>query len=176
MVPSPEDVTSLYPLPQPEYTCMYDPREKRVRYLTNPANVEFNETGNKTFSIDFLNHDLLKYIDENKGGQGLIEVLQANFDTYYKQPFLLTNCGEEEQFDDTNLPLVYNEGKFGNILIISSENSPPYARDIKGRLVVNIASLGMHEHITQKHYMTLMSIYEGEGPLSKRTKIESIIM
>lgn len=82
-----------------------------------------------------------------------------------------------EPFDETNLPGVYNAGKFGHIIVISSYRDHPYAVEIRGRLFVNIGSLGIDEsNLTNKHYMTLVSIYDGEGPVSKRVKVESMTM
>ena len=44
----------------------------------------------------------------------------------------------------------------------SSHRDPPFAREIKGRVYVNIGSLGIDEpNLTAKHYLTLLSIYDG---------------
>jgi hypothetical protein len=96
-------------------------------------------------------------------------------DAYFKQPFLLTNA-HEQPFDETNLPGLFNKGLFGDIVVTSSERSPPYAREIKGRVFVNIGSLGIEHHDTGKHFMTLLSIYDGEGPKGHRTKVETLSM
>ena len=76
-----------------------------------------------------------------------------------------------EPFDEVNLDNLFNAGSFSDIIIISSKTMVPYARSFNGRLVVNIGSLGMDSEFHDKRYMTLMSIYQGQGPLCDRTKI-----
>lgn len=87
--------------------------------------------------------------------------MQDNLESYFKQPFYLTNT-LDEPFDETNLPGLYNNGEFGHIIVTSSHRDPPFAREIKGRVFVNIGSLGMDEpNLTEKHYIALLSIYDG---------------
>ena len=47
---------------------------------------------------------------------------------------------------------------------MSSKILPPFARKVKGRVFVNIGSLGIDFHTMEKKYMTLVSIYQGTGP------------
>lgn len=95
---------------------------------------------------------------------------------YFKQPFYLTNA-LEESFDETNFSGLYNEGKFGHIVVTSSESKAPSVYEVKGRLFVNIGSLGMDRpDNADQHHLTLMSIYDGEGPVVHRVKIESLKM
>lgn len=83
----------------------------------------------------------------------------------------------EGQFDEVNLPGLYNGGEFGNIVVTSSRHNPPFAREVKGRLYVNVGSLGVDSpHEAGKHFMTLLSIFDGEGPLAGRTKVETLTM
>jgi hypothetical protein len=42
---------------------------------------------------------------------------------------------------------------------------------------VNIGSMGIdEENDLQKHYMTLLSIFDGSGPIAPRTKVETLSM
>ena len=128
-----------------------------------------------------MNHDILKYIDDNKGGRfGMGDILTENFENYFKQPFVLTNGCQNEPFDETNLPLLYNEGDHADIVIQSSTVSPPFATKVGRRMVVNIGSFGFEKNMTDKHYLTMLSIYAAEdgtsSPISQRTKVESILM
>lgn len=45
--------------------------------------------------------------------------------------------------------------------MMSSKNSPPYAKIIEKRLVVNIERLGVENDTSNKYFMGLMSIDEG---------------
>lgn len=82
-------------------------------------------------------------------------------ETYLKQPFLLNNTLSDDPFDEVNMGGLYNSGKFGDLVIFSSQNSPPFVNEIKGRIVLNIGSLGVDYHYTGNHYMAIASIYEG---------------
>jgi hypothetical protein len=88
-----------------------------------------------------------------------------------KQPFYITNTLDDSPFDETNLNEVFNNGEFGNIVVMSSKMLPPFARKVKGRIFVNIGSLGIDFHVMDKKYMTLVSIYQGSGPSNERIKV-----
>lgn len=97
-------------------------------------------------------------------------------DAYFKQPFYLVNA-QDEPFDETNLTKLYNQGKFGDIVVSCSHRDAPFAREVRGRVFVNIGSLGIdHPNNAGQHYMTLVSIYDGEGPVAQRVKVESLKM
>lgn len=68
--------------------------------------------------------------------------MHENIETYFKQPFLLTNT-LDEPFDETNLPGLYNDGKFGDIVVTSSRNNPPFATEMNGKIFFNIGCLGI---------------------------------
>jgi hypothetical protein len=60
---------------------------------------------------------------------------------------------------------------------MSSQRHPAFAHKVKGnKIFVNIGSLGIDYHALEKHFMTLMSIYDGQGDVSERIKIDSIVM
>lgn len=40
--------------------------------------------------------------------------------------------------------------------------------------MVNVGSLGIETNFDLNHYMAIISIYEGEGPVSERVKVETI--
>lgn len=172
LVPSTDDLTNLYPIPQPKYKRSL--QVEGMHYTSNPGLITL--TGRQNYEINLINTDILQYIDENRTGHAVKEVLQDNLDVYFKQPFLLTNA-HEEPFDETNLNNLYNEGKFGNIVVISSNRDAPFAREVRGRVFVNIGSLGIdHANSLNEHYMALVSIYDGEGPVCQRVKVESLRM
>jgi len=92
------------------------------------------------------------------------------------QPFFLTNT-MDEPFDETNLPALYNFGKFGDIIVTSSRKNPPFASEVNGKVFINVGSLRMDQpNETGRHYMTLVSIFDGTGPISERTKVETLSM
>ena len=66
---------------------------------------------------------------------------------------------------------MYNDGEFGDMVVISSSFSPPYINKVNGRLILNIGSLGVDYNETGNHYMVITSLYEGEGPASERIKV-----
>jgi hypothetical protein len=66
---------------------------------------------------------------------------------------------------------MYNDGSYGDIIITTSNFSPPFAKTVQGRVFVNVGSLGMENHETGKHYMSLISLYEGEGSVADTTKV-----
>jgi desulfoferrodoxin (superoxide reductase-like protein) len=87
------------------------------------------------------------------------------------------NNAQDEPFDETNLAGLYNAGKFGSIVVTSSHRDPPFAKEARGRVYVNIGSLGIdHPNTLDRHYMALVSIYDGEGPVAQRIKVESLTM
>ena len=174
-MPATDDLTTYYPIPQPKHT-FFSPSFKNVRFTSNPGTILLSSGLNKNVVIDMMNMDLLHYIDENRTGMAQKSILQDNLETYLKQPFILTNT-EEEPFDETNLPELYNSGKFGDIIVTSSRKNPPFATEVSGKMFVNVGSLGVDkENYTNNHYMTLISVYEGTGPVGLRTKVESISM
>lgn len=124
-MPSTDDLVSLHPIPQPKYSFPGD-EDRRVHFTSNPGSLTL-QGSRQDYNIDLINSDLLYYIDENKSGRAGGEVLMDNLDAYFKQPFLLTNANEQP-FDETNLPGLFNKGHFGDIIVTSSERSPPYAR------------------------------------------------
>lgn len=72
---------------------------------------------------------------------------------------------------------VFNRGKFGDVIVMASQRSPVFAHRVKGNKVfVNIGSLGVDYHAQGKHFMAMVSVYEGEGDVAERIKVESIIM
>jgi hypothetical protein len=49
--------------------------------------------------------------------------------------------------------------------------------DVRGRVFVNIGTLGMDQpDNVDQHYLTLVSIYDGEGAVPPRVKVESLKM
>ena len=55
---------------------------------------------------------------------------------------------------------------------MSSQKHPAFAHKIKGQKVfINIGSMGLDYHMEDKHFMTLMSVYEGQGELADRIKV-----
>ena len=69
---------------------------------------------------------------------------------------------------------LYNCRNYGDLVVFSSQTSPPFVNEIKGRIILNIGSLGVDYHFTGNHYMAIASIYEGEGAAGQRIKIETI--
>jgi hypothetical protein len=123
-----------------------------------------------------VNLDVLNYIDETRTGNPIKSVLHDNLETYFKQPFYLTNA-MDEPFDETNIPALYNQGSFGDIIVTSSRKNPPFAAEVRGKVFINVGCLGIDEpNLTNKHYATLVSIYDGLGPVGPRTKVETISM
>lgn len=67
---------------------------------------------------------------------------------------------------------MFNRGNFGNVIVMSSQRSPVFAHKVKGnKLFINIGSLGVDYHAQDKHFMTLMSVYDGEGDVSDRIRV-----
>lgn len=62
------------------------------------------------------------------------------------------------------------------MIIISSNNHPVFAHKVKGKVFVNIGALGVDGHVMGKHYITIMSLYDGQGDVSERVKIEAVVM
>lgn len=173
-MPSTEDINSLYPIPQPRYNRSLHVEGKKLHYTSNPGLVFLNGA-RQVYELNLINSDLHEYMNENRVGQPS-NMLQDNLDAYFRQPFYMTNA-HEEPFDETNLPGLYNGGEFGHIVVTSSRKDAPFAREIRGRLFVNIGSLGIDQaNSNDHHYMTLVSIYDGEGPVAQRVKVESLKM
>lgn len=140
-MPSTEDLISLYPIPQPKYPYDVQLSSKKIHYTSNPGHLILSGA-KQNYTMNLINTDVLNYIDEQRTGRAINEVLQDNLETYFKQPFYLTNT-LDEPFDEVNLSGLYNGGNFGNIIVTSSRKSPPFAREIKGRIYVNIGCLGI---------------------------------
>lgn len=89
-----------------------------------------------------------------------------------KQPFFLTNTiSSQDPFDEVNLGQLFNDGNFGDIVVFSSTISPPFVNLVDNRLIVNIGGLGVDYHYTDKNFISLISLYEGDGPLAQRVKV-----
>lgn len=114
-----------------------------MHFASNPGFLHLSGA-RENIKIDMINMDLLNYIDENRTGVPLRDIMQDNLESYFKQPFYLTNA-MDEPFDETNLPSLYNKGVFGDIVVTSSRRSPPFARVVKGRAFINIGSIGIDE-------------------------------
>lgn len=57
-------------------------------------------------------------------------------------------------------------------MVTSSHRDPPFAREIRGKLYINIGSLGIDKpNVMESHFMTLVTIFEGEGAASGRIKV-----
>lgn len=125
--------------------------------------------------LSLVNYDILSYIDRNYGGSSSKKLELANIESYLKQPFLIANTAENG-FDEVNLSSLYNGFDFGDIVVTSSSYSPSYAHEVNGVLFVNVGSLGIEENFTKRHYLTVVSIYEGEGGVSGRTRVDVIEM
>lgn len=95
-----------------------------------------------------------------------------NIETYLKQPFFISNTLEDATFDETNFSGVFNRGNFGNVIVMSSQRNPVFAHKVKGnKIFVSIGSLGVDYHAQDKHFMALMSIYDGEGDVCDRIRV-----
>lgn len=88
-MPSTDDLTSLYPVPQPKYSFSQELLQNNLLFTSNPGIIELK--AREKIIINLVNLDLLNYIDENRAGRAQIEVMQDNLETYFKQPFYLTN-------------------------------------------------------------------------------------
>lgn len=89
----------------------------------------------------------------------------------------MTNTLEDTPFDETNFSSLFNRGEFGDLIIMSSQRHPVFAHRVKGNKVfVNVGSLGVDWHAEDKHFMTLISVYDGLGDVSERIKVDAIIM
>lgn len=94
-------------------------------------------------------------------------------ETYFKQPFYLTNTTTNlDPFDELNFGKLFNSGEFGDLVVFSSNMKPPFLNEFDGRIILNIGSLGIDYHYLNKKYIVLVSVYEGNGPVSDRTKID----
>lgn len=122
--------------------------------------------------INFINYDLIHYIDESKCGRSTKEALIENIETYLRQPFFITNTLDDAKFDETNFSRVFNRGNFGDVIVMSSQRHPVFAHKVKGNKVfINIGSLGVDYHAQDKHFMALMSLYEGSGNVADRIRV-----
>lgn len=168
ILPSTEDVVSLYPIPQAPYQP--ESNIEGAKFLSNPARMTIRGRASHC-KINLVNYDLLKYIDTFKAGKATKDVRAENLETYLKQPFLLNNTMTDDPFDEVNMGALYNGGDFGDLVVFSSVHSPPFVNVVDGRIVLNIGSLGVDYNFTASHYMALVSIYEGEGRACERVKI-----
>lgn len=57
IMPSLEDIVSMYPIPQPAY--IPEQKAQKVKYLSNPSSLKM-ETRGSTCTLDFMNYDILK--------------------------------------------------------------------------------------------------------------------
>ena len=96
LMPSSDDLVTYYPLPQPKYEL--DLRLKNLHFTSNPGSVFLAAGKNKATKLELINMDLLTYMDENRTGTAVKNILQDNLETYLKQPFIMTNA-EDEPFD-----------------------------------------------------------------------------
>lgn len=75
---------------------------------------------------------------------------------------------------------LYNQGDFGDFVVIASNKHKPFFRKIKtsrgARGIINVGSLGVETHASTGYYMSILSIYEGEGDAMERTKLDFISM
>lgn len=108
-MPSTDDLTNYYPMPQPKDTFADQVYLKNIQLTSNPAHLSLKEGHLSKIKIDMMNMDLHTYIDENRTGNAIKSIMQDNLDNYLKQPFTLTNT-LDEPFDETNLPGLYNNG------------------------------------------------------------------
>ncbi len=54
----------------------------------------------------------------------------------------------------------------------TSRKNPPFTKQVKDKLFINIGSLGIDEELYgSKHFMTLVSIFDGDGSVGQRTKV-----
>lgn len=93
-VPSTDDLTNIYPIPQPKYNRNLQVEGKKMHYTSNPGIMTLTGA-RQTYEIDLINTNLLQYLEENRIGcaQGK-EQDKENLAAYFKQPFYLTNAHE----------------------------------------------------------------------------------
>lgn len=60
-----------------------------------------------------------------------------------------------------NIPALYNNGEFGDLVIFSSVFHQPFVNEVNGRVIHNIGSLGVETNFAGNNFMSLVSIYEG---------------
>jgi hypothetical protein len=71
ILPSTDDVISLYPIPQPPFDLK---TKSMVKFASNPATVRL-ESGRTECKMNIINYDLIHYIDESKCGKATKEAL-----------------------------------------------------------------------------------------------------
>jgi len=76
-VPSTEDITNYYPIPQPAYSHSSEVYSKTTQFTSNPGYIHLLGA-KENIKIDVINLDLLNYIDENRTGRAMIETMQEN--------------------------------------------------------------------------------------------------
>ena len=89
-LPSTEDIGHIYPIPQPMYPYYNDIEGKGVHLVSNPGQIMLHG-GREKVEINVINSDILHYIDEYKTGRGGSDVLMDNLESYFRQPFLVSN-------------------------------------------------------------------------------------
>lgn len=89
-LPSTEDIGHIYPIPQPMYPYCNDIEGNAVRFVSNPGQIILHG-GREKVEINVINSDLLQYIDEYKTGRAGGDVLMDNLESYFRQPFLVSN-------------------------------------------------------------------------------------
>ena len=67
-VPSTEDITNMYPIPQPAYSHNLVLEDKKLHYTSNPGIMNLHGA-KQVYSFNLINYDLLQYIDENRTGR-----------------------------------------------------------------------------------------------------------
>ena len=90
ILPSTDDLTNYYPIPQPKHPLWTQVFLKNVHFTSNPGFIHL-AGARENIKIDLLNLDLLSYIDENRTGNPIKNIMQENLETYLMQPFFLTN-------------------------------------------------------------------------------------
>ena len=65
IMPSTDDVISMYPIPQPPYELK---TKNLVKFASNPTTVRL-ESNKTECKLNLINYDLITYIDESKCGR-----------------------------------------------------------------------------------------------------------
>jgi hypothetical protein len=59
---------------------------------------------------------------------------------------------------------------------MSSQVHPSFAHKVKDKIFMNVGSLGIDYHREGKHFMQVLSLFNGQGNVSERVRVESVIM
>jgi hypothetical protein len=76
-VPSTEDLVNIYPIPQPKYSYDVQLSSKKIHYTSNPGHLVLSGA-KQNYTMNLINTDVLNYIDEQRTGRAINEVLQDN--------------------------------------------------------------------------------------------------